>query len=523
MTDRYLHIGRAADLTGPDRVLYRFFEMVPALLSLGTLALFVILSFVAPTIVAYCTIAFSAFWLFKTIFLFVHLRHNFRRLMHHMQVDWMKRLETLKHDDIVHLVVFPFYKESYEVIAESVRAVARSRYPTGRIAVVLATEELAGARAAAIAERVRAEFAGGLLDIIVTVHPEGQPGETPGKGSNISYAAREAVRRIVDSRDISHEKVIVSAFDSDTVVYKDYFSCLTWNFLTAERPLRTSFQPVPLYNNNIWSAPALSRVLAYSSTFWQMIQQERPERLSTFSSHAVPLPPLEEAGYWQSNMVNEDSRIFWNLFIYFDGDYSVVPLSYPVSMDANVAPTFWGTVMNLYKQHRRWSYGAENIPYLLFNFIKNPRIALGKKLRIIFVHLEGFWSLVVQPLILFVFGWLPLLVGGAAFNASVLSYNLPVVSSWFLALATAGLIGLSVYALRLIPERPKGYTRWASIVMALQWILVPLTMVTFSSIPGLDAQIRLMTGRYLGFWTTPKLRKHQAPSTKSQTISNSQI
>lgn len=506
-SDRYLHIGRATDLTAGDRTLYRFLETVPALLSLGTLVLFVVLSFYAPTVVAYFTIAFSAFWLFKTIFLFIHLRHNFRRLMHNLRVDWTTRLSALKYDDIVHMVVFPFYLESYEVISESVRAISRSRFPLRQIAVVLATETRAGREAAVVAERVREEFKSLFLDVQVTVHPADLPDEIPGKGSNLSYAVKEAVRHVVDARGIPHDRVIVSAFDSDTVVYKDYFACLTWNFLTAERPLRTSFQPVPLYNNNIWAAGALSRVLAYSSTFWQMIQQERPERLSTFSSHAVPLPPLEEAGYWQRNMVNEDSRIYWNLFIHFDGDYSVVPLSYPVSMDANVGPTFWGTVVNLYKQHRRWSYGAENIPYLLFNFIKNPRIPFGKKTRIMFVHLEGFWSLVVQPLILFVFGWLPLVIGGPAFNASVLSYNLPVVSSWFLALATLGLIGLSIYALELVPERPKGYTRWASAVMALQWLIVPLTMVTFSSIPGLDAQIRLMTGRYLGFWSTPKTRK----------------
>ena len=67
----------------------------------------------------------------------------------------------------------------------------------------------------------------------------------------------------------------------------------------------------------------------------------------------------------------KDSRIFWNLLNFYDGDYRVIPLAYPVSMDANTAPKFWDTVKNLYKQHRRWGYGAENIAYIFFNFIKS--------------------------------------------------------------------------------------------------------------------------------------------------------
>jgi hypothetical protein len=111
----------------------------------------------------------------------------------------------------------------------------------------------------------------------------------------------------------------------------------------VENPYKVSFQPVPLYNNNIWEAPALSRVAAMTSTFWQMIQQERIEKLVTFSSHSLSFKSLYEVGYWQKNMISDDSRIFWNLYLAHDGDYGVVPLSYPVSMDANLAPNFFKT------------------------------------------------------------------------------------------------------------------------------------------------------------------------------------
>ncbi|MES2014241.1 MAG: glycosyltransferase family 2 protein [Patescibacteria group bacterium] len=505
--DPYLHVGRASDLTGKNRTIYRAFEILPGVLSFGTLFGLAALSFFAPTFAAYFTILFSGYWVFKTIFLSIHLWHNFKRLRHNMEVDWTARLSNLKYQDVLHLVIFPFANEPYEVLAESISALERSRFPKEQIAVVIASEARGGAEAAATALRLLQEFKGRFADVIVTTHPSDMEGEIPGKGSNIAYAAKEAQARIVDVRGASYERTLVSAFDVDTVIYPDYFACLTWNFLTEDDPLHASFQPVPLYNNNIWNAPILSRVLAYSSTFWQMIQQEMPERLTTFSSHAVPLSALVEGGYWQKNVVSEDSRIFFNLFIHYDGNYRVVPLSYPVSMDANVSKSWLGTVGSLYKQHRRWSYGAENIAYMLFNFMHNPRIPFSKKWRLAFIQIEGFWSLATHPLILFAVGWLPLLIGGHQFNATVLSYNLPIVATWFLTLAMSGLVVSSVFFMYLVPERPHEYSWRRSVTMALQWLLVPFTMVIFSAIPGLDAQVRLFFAKYLGFWVTPKARR----------------
>lgn len=512
--DPYLHVGRASDLTGKNRQIYRAFEMLPGILSFSTLLGLGALSFFAPAFAAYFTILFSGYWVFKTIFLSIHLWHNFKRLRHNMEVDWTQRLENLKYQDLLHMVIFPFAHEPYEVLAESITALKKSNFPKNQIAVVIASEERAGAEAQAIAERVRNEFKDSFAEVIVTVHPPQTSGELPGKGSNIAYAAKEAKTRILDANGISYEKTIVSAFDVDTVIYPDYFACLTWNFLTEDDPLHASFQPVPLYNNNIWNAPILSRVLAYSSTFWQMIQQEMPERLTTFSSHAVSMQALVDGDYWQKNVVSEDSRIFFNLFIHYDGNYRVVPLSYPVSMDANVSRNWLSTVGSLYKQHRRWSYGAENIAYMLFNFMHNSRISLSKKWRLAYIQIEGFWSLATHPLILFAVGWLPLFIGGHAFNATVLSYNLPIVATWFLTIAMSGLVVSSIFFMYLVPKRPEEYSWKSNITMALQWILVPITMVTFSAIPGLDAQIRLFSAQYLGFWVTPKNRKVPHLATK---------
>jgi hypothetical protein len=242
-----------------------------------------------------------------------------------------------------------------------------------------------------------------------------------------------------------------------------------------------------------------------------MIQQERAEKLTTFSSHAVSFKALHEVGYWQKNMISDDSRIFWNLYLAHDGVYRTVPISYPVSMDANLAPTTWGTLVNIYKQHLRWMWGAENIPYMLLGFIKNKNIALKDKVFHTLVQIEGFWSLATSPLIILLLGWLPLILGGDAFRDTILSYNLPYVTRNLMVVAMLGLIlaaSISFSLMPRLPEHLRKRKRLHYIGATLQWLLVPFTIIIFGALPGLHAQTRLMFGWYMGgFWVTPKHRK----------------
>ena len=504
---QYLKVGRASDLEGTDRVLYRLLEIFPGTLAWGTIIGTVVLSLYAPILAAYFIIAFDTYWLLKTIYLSIHLRHNWKRIRHNLSLDWSEMLGKLKHEHIWHMVILPYFNEDLGVVEQSIQALLNVKYDKSKMLIVLAGEEKGGEDARITGEYIKQKYGDKFGQFLVTIHPSGTPGEMPGKGSNIAYSAEEARKELLDRHHIPYRDVVVSAFDIDTVAYRDYFLCLTWHFLTVPDPHKTSFQPVPFYNNNIWYAPAFSRVAAGSSTFWQMMQQERPEKLATFSSHSVSFQSLYEIGYWQKNMVSEDSRIFWNLFVAHNGDYRVLPISYPVSMDANLAPSTWQTAKNIYKQHRRWAWGVENVPYILFNFIKNKNIRLGTKIRASFVQIEGFWSLATNPLLIFMLGWLPVILGGGVFNQTVLSYNLPVFTRNMMSVAMLGLVLSSMIFISFLPEKPKGAPSTSKIFMALQWVLIPFTITIFGAIPGLDAQTRLMFGRYMGFWVTPKHRK----------------
>lgn len=500
------HVGRATDLSGGRYVFYRILEIIPGFASWSTLIGVILLSIYLPFFAAYFIIAFALFWVLKTAFLSYHLRYNWKRLRHHMSLDWAVLTARFSYQHIQHVVILPFYKEPVEVIDATLASLAAVRYDRKKIIVVLGSEARAGIEAEEIAAQMSEKWGSHFGHFLVTSHPANVPGEMAGKGSNAVFAAESVRTKILDPQGIKYEDTLVSIFDIDTVLYPDYFNCLVWHFLTAKRPLKSSFQPVPIFNNNMWEASALARVVAMSSTFWEMVQQERPERMATFSSHSVSFKALYEVGYWQKNMVSEDSRIYWNLMIANDGQYDVVPLSYPVSMDANAAPTFWRTVVQIYKQHRRWTYGVENFCYILYHFTQNKNIPRRVRIKIAFQQAEGYWSLVTNPIMLFILGWAPIFLGNQEFHQTVLSYNLPIMVRDLLILAMFGLVISSMISLTLIPPRPKDASRFLYVVMALQWLLVPATMIIFSALPGLDAQTRLMFGRYMGFWVTPKSR-----------------
>jgi hypothetical protein len=70
-----------------------------------------------------------------------------------------------------------------------------------------------------------------------------------------------------------------------------------------------------------------------------------------------------------------------------------------------------------------------------------------------------------------------------------------------------GLITSAILAIIMLPEKPPQYGRFKWVWMVLQWALFPINFIFFGALPALDAQTRLMLGKYMGFWVTPKERK----------------
>jgi hypothetical protein len=265
----------------------------------------------------------------------------------------------------------------------------------------------------------------------------------------------------------------------------------------------------------MWESPAAVRVAAFGTTFWLMTEMPRPDRLFTFSSHSMSFRALVDAGFWQKDIVTEDSRIFLQCFFRYDGDYSVTPLYMPISMDTVASGGYAKSLVDLYCQQRRWAWGVEHFPYMVEQFHEHPAIPFLKKVRYLRNFLEGMYSWATAPLLILILGRLPLIVAPFSAKAVPLFQNAPHLLDALMKFAMAGLLLSALFMLFLLPPRKGEVRRRRWIVMFAQWLLTPVTLIVFGSFPALDAQTRLALGIPLEFNVTKKARRQIGPAVPS--------
>ena len=492
---------------------YRFLEIVPAFLVWGSLIGSVALSFTRPLVAIYLIILFDLYWLIKAVYWLVYLFISYKKYKTNTSIKWFDKLKDdnpksadgFRWSEMVHLVFLPTYKESFGVLDTTFSGLVKGTYPTKNMMIALGVEERDKENGLRIANQIKEKYSKHFSQFWITVHPANLPGEVAGKGSNNVFAAKNAKTEI-DKMGIAYEKIIVSTFDIDTVVHSEYFAHLTYKFLTSPKPHNSSYQPIALFNNNIWQSNPITRTIANGTTFWLLTDLSRPERLFTFSSHSMSWKTLVEVGFWEPDLVTEDSRIFLQCFLHYSGDYNVNPLYVPVSMDTVETGTFWGSLKALYKQQQRWAWGIEHFPYMVWHFLGNKKISFSKKFKYFFNLTEGMYSWATAPILIIILGRLPLLFADKNTESTVIAQNAPVVLDWLLTLALVGLFATAILSVFMLPPTPKGESKHKYLYMLLQWVLFPVNMILFGSIPAIDAQTRLALGKYLGFNVTKKNR-----------------
>lgn len=487
---------------------YRLLEMIPGLAIWTTYIGFGILSFVKPLWVIAFVLAFAIYWFLRVLYFVIFIIIGWRRYKQAITTDWGTLVRALPgHEDLYHLIVIPTYSEPFEILETSFESYKNASVDLKKVIIVLSGEARAEENFTRVSKQIRERYGNVFKHLEITLHPDGMPGEMKGKGANAHWAGHVA-KELVDNMGIDYKHVVVSYFDVDTVVHQQYFSALAYAYLTHPNPTRTAYQPVVLYNNNIWQASLVTRVAAFGTTFWLMTDLARPDRLFTFSSHAMSLQALVDVGFWQRDIVTDDSRIFLQCFIHYKGDFTVTPLYTPLSMDTVQAETYWGSFKNLYKQQRRWAYGSEHLPYMLWHFFKRDHgIPFFKKIKYVWNLGEGMYAWATTPVILLFLGRLPFWTASGDLRDLAFVQSGPFVLQYLLSFSMIGIMISALLSLLLLPPRPKNQPRYRILVMVLQWLCLPVTLFIWGAIPATEAQTRLMLGKYLGFWVTEKVRK----------------
>jgi cellulose synthase/poly-beta-1,6-N-acetylglucosamine synthase-like glycosyltransferase len=487
----------------------RIFKIIPGLVSWSILLAFIVLAIVSPITCAISIIVFDFYWIIRTAYLTSLLIIAYQKLTKEKTRDWLEDCLRLgpekKWEELYHLIIFPVYNEGLKILRPSLEALKQCHYPKDKMIIIISFEDRhkPSHENAQILER---EFKADFFEFYITFHPDGLPGEKRTKGANATWAAKEA-RNIISDKGIPCQDVIISCFDADTCVDKEYFGCLTYNFCTCTKPHQASYQPTPVYNNNIWHAPSFSRLVEISASFCQMIESMRLEKFVTFSSHSMSFKTLIDIGYWPVDMVSDDSVVYWKAFLFYNGDYRVIPLNITVSMDAAYSTNFFKTIMVQYKQKRRWAWGIENFPFLLLGFQKNDKIPTFTKIRRAFHLLESHVSWAIWAIIITVMAPLPILLGGAFFSQTTLSYNLPRITGLLLNFTLGTSLVWIILSRTILPPRPKDVPWAKNILMIVEWVTVPFIILLLGSTPALDAQTHLMLGKYMEFSPTEKIRK----------------
>lgn len=533
--------------------LWRLLEIVPGFITWLGLLLPIIISIFSPFLAASLIIVYTITWLFRSFKLSINIYRSFNLIKKALVTDWtkliclndhpekidyelqkfkekiaegcssiekstIKELEILKKHiaqlkksgeykkskEIIHAIVFVTYKEPYEIVRESIKSYACSNYPASNIIMVFAAEEADKENAKKISEKIQAEFGSKFKHFITTIHPKNIPGEIKGKSANATFAAKE-LRKYIDQQKIPHENVIVSNFDADTVAHPLYFDELTFKYLTTSDRTEMSYQPTHMFHNNIWDVPIMIRMVALSCSYWHMAESMEKEKYKSFSSRSLSFKTLVDVNYWDPAVIPEDSHQYWTAFFKYDGRHRLVSTYCPLYMDAVLADTYVKTFKNQYMQLRRWAWGVCDFPFIFLNLWNHPRISWNEKLSRTYEALESgfFWA--TAPILISFMGYMPGLIN-ANFRDTVLAYNLPKVMSNILTFSSIGIILCALISLVLIPNNPK--RNWfGKISLVLQWLLVPIVSIVLSAIPALDAQTRLMFGKYLDYKVTEKARK----------------
>ena len=486
----------------------RILEILPGGFTWLALTSPIWLSFTLPFAVAYLILIADVYWLLSALRIGVLILIGYKKMDHAKKQNWLNLLKTdfpKEANNYYHLILVPTFKEAAYILSATFDAVTTCNYPKDKIFLAVGFEEKDDPEKIYETVKLLKGVEGKVAGIFTTIHPYGLPQEVAGQGSNKNWMIKNALSEL-KKRQIKIEDVFVTTLDADFVIHPQFLAGSLYKYLSLpklERDKRT-FTGVFLYHNNYWQTPTPMRLMAAGTSFWQLAEMVGSDKYMNYSSMFISLKALLDVGGWIPDKVNDDNGFYWKAYFHFNGNYKVIPHYLPISGDAVQDTTLLKTFQNQYLQIKRWAYGVEHIPFIIKQYFQKEIDFWDKTDKVLFkIWGDLKWGFLA---IFVTFGSLLIPVVNPNFKASVLSVNLPIVSSWILTAAFLGLFATIFVHERVVPKRPANWSIFRRIWSYMQWLLVPIILITISSLPAIDAQTSLMFGRKLEFRVTNKAR-----------------
>ncbi|HZZ99075.1 MAG TPA: glycosyltransferase family 2 protein [Candidatus Saccharimonadia bacterium] len=482
----------------------RALEILPGFTSWSLILFPVWGSFLIPQVVAYYIIFFDVYWLYRSLSMAVLSTISYFKLQAAKRYDWMGDLKNFPDwEKVNHVVIIPTYKEPITTLERTLDSLTRQTFPIKRISVMVSFEVREGAAATEKAKLLTEKYGPIFRNFWTTMHPD-IAGEVKGKSSNTSWGAKLAKKRLIDEQGVDINYTTISSEDADAIFHEQYFSALAFKFLDDPKRYNRIWQPPILCYNNIWKVPAPVRVFASIFSVNSMFTLMREDRLINFSTYSISLKLIDQIGYWDTDVIPEDYRLFFKTYFALKGDLEVKPIFLPVNVDAAEAVGFWPTMLNQYEQTKRWAWGVSDDAYILKQWIVAEDVPFWDKTIRVLKTVEDHFLWPVNWFAITIGALFPPLLN-QSFNRSIIGKTLPQVSSAILTLSLVSLFAVFVIDARARPPRPHSDNILKKLMQPVEFILMPVIGFFFAALPGLDSHTRLMLGKYIEYRVTEKV------------------
>ncbi len=484
---------------------HKLLEILPGFVSWNFILFPVWGSFFWPLGLAYFIIIFDIYWLYRSVTMAVFALMSHFRIEANKKYDWMGDVKGFKDwKQVFHVVIIPTYKEPVTTLERTLKALVAQTLNSKQIIPVIAFEKRAGKetnelRAKTLEKKFKSKFA----KLIFSYHPADISGEITGKSANSAWGAKTFLQEMKKHKEWELKKMTISSMDCDVLLHPNHMASLTYKFLDNPRRYRTIWQGAIMFYNNIEKIPWPMRVFNRIASVINTGALMRPDRLINFSTYTLSLKLMDEVGYWDSDVIPEDYRIFFKTYFATGGEVEVEPIFLPVFADAAEAHGFWNTFVNTYEQVKRWAWGVSDDAYIIKNYILDKKAPFWDKTIRVLKVLEDHMLWPVNWFLITLGATLPPLLNDK-FSRTVIGKTLPQVASTILTLSLVSLLAIIVVDFK---ARPKvaGLAWWRRVVSPFEFILLPVVGFFFSALPGITAHTRLMLGKYLEYRVTEKV------------------